>query len=147
MWVDLYIPGLCKHNIISNSTFSWWGAYLNPHKDRKVYYQYPFYKNERNDGYTYDCIIPDDENWIGIHQNDLTRVALCCFVKEENRYLREWVEYYKKLGIDHIFMYDNNDFTGEAIWANIGDYVISGYISLADYRNRLADVTTGPSMQ
>jgi hypothetical protein len=34
---DLWMISLCKNNIMSNSSFSWWGSFLNQNKDNKVF--------------------------------------------------------------------------------------------------------------
>lgn len=51
--------------------------------------------------------------------NNGIKICLCTLGKDENRYPREFVEYYKKLEVDKIFIYDNKDISGEKF-----DYVL-----------------------
>ena len=62
------------------------------------------------------------------------RIALCCIAKAENRYIRDFVEYYKNLNFDRIIIYDNNDPDGERFDDVIGDYIASGFVEIVDFR-------------
>ena len=56
----------------------------------------------------------------GTDDNSL-RLALCTMGKKENLYTREFVEYYIKLGFDHLFIYDDNDPYTEKIIDEVPD--------------------------
>jgi glycosyltransferase involved in cell wall biosynthesis len=66
--------------------------------------------------------------------NTQLKVALCAIAKNENLYIREWVEWYKNLGISKIFLYDNNDIDGEYFEDVINDYIESGFVKVIDVR-------------
>lgn len=58
---DLFLMSQCKHNIIANSTFSWWGAFLNKFSDKIVISPQKWFANSV---YSTPQIIPDE--WIKI---------------------------------------------------------------------------------
>lgn len=60
---DLYLMSMCKNNIIANSSFSWWGAWLNNFESKKVIVPKKWF------GVTYSNLDTKDlypENWIKI---------------------------------------------------------------------------------
>lgn len=64
------------------------------------------------------------------------KICLCCIGKNENLYAREFVEHYKRIGYDNIFIYDNNEKKGERFEEVINDYIKSGFVKIIDYRER-----------
>ena len=48
-------------------------------------------------------------------------------------YAKEYINHYKKLGYDHIFIYDNNDYNGERFSDILSEEVKIGFVSIIDY--------------
>ena len=61
------------------------------------------------------------------------KVAVCAIVRNENRYLREWIEWHKGLGVEKFFIYDNGHGNDENPRDAIGD---NPQVVIIDWRDR-----------
>lgn len=64
-------------------------------------------------------------------------VCLCVIGRRENLYAKEYIEYYKNLGYNHIFIYDNNylNETNEKFIDILEEEVKKGFVSIINYYN------------
>ena len=64
------------------------------------------------------------------------KTCICTLGKQENKYIREFVEYYNRIGVDKIYLYDNNDIKGEKFENVIFEYIKSGYVEIIHWRGK-----------
>ena len=63
-------------------------------------------------------------------------VAICSIAKNENLYLKEFVDHHKKLGVDKIFIYDNNDINGEKLDDVLSKDIKTEYVKVINIRGK-----------
>ena len=72
--------------------------------------------------------------FIRINKKLLLKVCLCTIGKKENLYAYEFVEHYKKIGYDKIFIYDNNDIGDEKFEDVLNKQLSDNFVEILNYR-------------
>ena len=67
---------------------------------------------------------------------NLIKVCLCSVGKLENKYIREFVEHYRKYKVDKIFIYDNNEINGEKFDNILKDYINEKFVEVINFRGK-----------
>ena len=70
-----------------------------------------------------------------LNKNNI-KTAICLTAKQENRYIKEFIDYYKKLNINKIFLYDNNDINGEHFESILSNYIKLNLVEIINYRGK-----------
>ncbi|MBS0606593.1 MAG: glycosyltransferase family 92 protein [Verrucomicrobia bacterium] len=60
--------------------------------------------------------------------------SICSLIKNEDKYLKEWIEYHKIVGVDHFYLYNNGsrDRTKDVL----APYIKEGLVTLINWPNR-----------
>ena len=66
------------------------------------------------------------------------KLAICTMARDENIYINEYLDYYFKLGFDHIYIFDDNEKVTDNISQAINDSY-KNYVTIYNYRRIIKD--------
>ena len=61
------------------------------------------------------------------------KLSVVTLMKDEDRYLKEWIEYYRIVGADHFYIYDNRSIRRNKIRKILRPYIKQGIVTLVDW--------------
>ena len=111
-FIDLHIMSKCKHNVIANSTFSWWAAYLNPNPNKTVIYPDKWF-GPKNSQFSTRDLFPND--WVCLSE-DLYKLEVTV-IDDEFKHLHvpngRYSHVHKKISKHIKYNRDLNKYGGE----------------------------------
>ena len=64
------------------------------------------------------------------------KLAICTMARNENLYIKEYIDYYLNLGFDHIYIFDDNEPNKENIIKFLDDHY-NDYVTIYDYKSKI----------
>jgi hypothetical protein len=65
-------------------------------------------------------------------------LSVCAIFKEEGRYLKEWIEYHRLVGVDHFYLYSNN--SKDHFRRVLTPYIKEGVVTLIHWPDCLGEI-------
>ena len=63
-------------------------------------------------------------------------IVICAIAKLENNYIYDWAKYHLDIGVNHIFIYDNNEIDGERIEDVFRDTALENRVTVLNARGQ-----------
>jgi hypothetical protein len=63
-----------------------------------------------------------------LYAKEKYNLSICAIIKNETKFLKEWIEYHRLIGVDHFYLYNNNSKDVPAF--SLRDYVKNGLVTL-----------------
>lgn len=58
-------------------------------------------------------------------------LSVCSIIKNEAKYLKEWIEFHRLIGVDHFYLYNNN--STDLVQVALSSYIRKGIVTLIDW--------------
>jgi hypothetical protein len=75
-------------------------------------------------------------NFCNEYKTKVIKIVLVVIIKNENLYIKEFIDHYFFIGVDNVIICDNNDIDGEIIEDILYDYINSGFVKILNYRGK-----------
>ncbi|XP_071806474.1 uncharacterized protein [Asterias amurensis] len=78
----------------------------------------------------------------GASPEKLYKLAICTMVKNSDSFIPEWLDYHRFVGVEHVFIYDNELETKTTLPESLTDYIENGFVTIIPWAHSVSRFKT-----